>query len=217
MKRHSLAVAAVRMAMAIPAAHAAEPILPHVPRATGEAPTLTAWKKIAAAQAETLAKQLPAGSGPWAIELFDANDTQFTRAFSRMLTSELVKHGVQVAKPGVHAGTIEIQVDAKADVRPAEYKPGTISLLTGGLWLVHGVAHAFSPAGAATALALGTDAFVSYFAESPDAWAAELSLTLTAHRSGKIDAANNTVYLLAGYGKNAYAQYAKVPTLKLVP
>lgn len=218
MKRHFLAAAAALAVLALPAAHAAEPILPHKPPATGETPTFESWKRMAESQANALAAQLPEGSGPWVLQARKDEDSKFTRLYTSMLQSQLLKHGVVLAdKNNPSAGTIDIQVDSKFFNRPPEYRPGTISLVTAGLWVVYGVTQAFSPAGAATVIALGADGVKSYFESSPDAVAAELAVTLSATKEGLVKASTTNVFLIAGYGTQSYDAYKVSPKLKLVP
>lgn len=169
---------------------------------------------MAAAEADSLAKQLGQGSGPWLLKAADSHDSRFSRSFTKMLTSALAARGVRLTTHESAASVIELQVERNPLHAEREYKPGTLSLITAGLWLVHGLVESTTPAGVATALAVGADIALSH-TKSEKSPEAELAVTRTASTNGAVAASNTSLYLLSEQGQRAYADHPG-RTLKFV-
>lgn len=196
---HLFTAAAVAAAMAAPAMAA---------DATNDAPaalttpSLFQWKAMAAAEADALAKQLGKDTGPWLVKA-DSHDSRFSRSFTKMLSSELAARGVKLTTREDTKSVIDLQVERNPLQAANEYKPGTLTLITAGLWLVKGLTEITTPAGVATALAVGTDVVLSQ-QHNADGPAAELAVNLVAASNGNVAASTTNLYVLSGQGQGAY-------------
>lgn len=168
--------------------------------------TFQHWKTIAAREATGVVDRLGPAAGPWYVQPSDENSSFFESTFQTLLVSELSARGVQLTtRPD--APRIDIRVDVKQLPQPRlSYEPGSLSLVTAGLWVVHAVTQSLSPAGAVTVLALGADAVVSHLPERGEVPVAELAITVQATQGDAIKARQTNVYLASDLNGADYAR-----------
>lgn len=167
-------------------------------------PSLHQWKALATAEADVLAKKLGTESGPWQVKLAAGGDSRFAQSFGTMLTSELSARGVKLTTQASDAA-IEVQAETlRHAVDKRRYWPGSLSALTAGVWLVKGLADVASGPVVATALAVGSDAALTYWKDQSDIAGGELGITLVATKAGILTSSSTNVYLLNHQGDDAY-------------
>lgn len=168
--------------------------------------TFQQWKSIAEREATAIAAQLGPHSGPWRVQSPDPDRSVFETTFSTMLVTELHNRGVKITE-AADAPIIDVRVDAKLlPLERQKYIPGSITVVTAGLWVVHALTSSLSPAIAATTLAVGTDALLSNLPERAEAPVAELAVTLQATQGGDIKARQTNVYLASDLNARDYAR-----------
>lgn len=160
---------------------------------------------MAATEASILAQRLGTESGPWVVRAADSNESSFARSFTTMLVSELTARGIQLTTRDTATSVIELKVESNPIYREWAYQPGTLSLVTLGVWLVKGLTEVTTPAGVVTALAFGTDVVLSERAGKAETPTAELAVTLIAAKNGSVAASNTSLYLLSKNGQGSYA------------
>lgn len=178
-------------------------------------PTFHQWNVMAKAEASALAQKLGKDTGPWRVTAPN-NNSEFANAFTKMLISELSAQGVKLTNNRKAVAVIELQADSMALKPDHKYVPGSLTLLTAGLWLVNGLADAMSPAGLATTMVVGTDLWLSHQKDTSKDPHTELSVNLVAADNGNVVASNTSLYLLVKKGLDSYYSNTSAPTLKFI-
>lgn len=192
----------------------------------GQTAALKHWKLLADREAASLAPALlsrydhpgtagqPQQAGHWGVEISPENDSVFSRTFSRMLMSSLSSYGVpmRVAGSASDGAVVTIHVDRRELTPQDKYIPGSLTALTAGLWIVHGLINSTTPAGVATVLAVAADIAISNsdLATKPTS---ELALTLVASDQGMVAASTTSVYLIADTGNQEFATLTPAQSL----
>lgn len=171
------------------------------------------WNVIANDVAKQLASSLKAKSASPVLYVNQAtNKTDFDRVFSSQLISALLAEGCTVQKnpAGAFAVDIDTQAVQFSANRPQYNYAGAATTLTAGVWALHNA----TPAGIATAVVVGADAYMWFRSEFATGATPQMEIVVTASVSDSRQylARNTSVYYVADADSGLYRAPVQMPT-----